>query len=97
MVSLYSVLFNDDEFDEEGALTFHWDPIFWGMGPETFKYTRSSLQQTILDEMERENWIGVCCEPNNVFVVCNQFPVRSVSSTCSRRKTNISAAYCYTL
>jgi hypothetical protein len=25
--------------------------------------------------MERENWLGVCCEPNSIFVICNQFPV----------------------
>ncbi|MCJ1237821.1 hypothetical protein MMC14_005808 [Varicellaria rhodocarpa] len=28
MVSLYSMLFNDDKYDQAGALTFHWDPIF---------------------------------------------------------------------
>lgn len=76
MVSLYSMLFNDDTYDASDALVFHWDPIFWGLGPETFKYSRSTLQQAIIDEMERENWLGVCCEPNNIFVVCNQFPVR---------------------
>lgn len=75
MVSLYSMLFNDDSYDAPDALVFKWDPIFWGMGPETFKYSRSSLQQAILDEMERENWLGVCCEPNNIFVACNQFPI----------------------
>jgi hypothetical protein len=25
--------------------------------------------------MEKNKWMGVCCEPNVVFVVCNQFPV----------------------
>jgi hypothetical protein len=25
--------------------------------------------------MEHEKWLGVCCEPNSIFVVCNQFPV----------------------
>ena len=75
MVSLYSMLFNDDSYDKPGALTFTFDPIFWGMGPEKFEYSRSSLQQCILDEMEREKWLGVCCEPNNIFIVCNQFPV----------------------
>lgn len=49
--------------------------IFWGLGPESFKYSRSKIQQVILDQMEKNNWVGVCCEPNVVFVVCNQFPV----------------------
>jgi len=25
--------------------------------------------------MEQNGWLGVCCEPNVVFVVCNQFPL----------------------
>lgn len=75
MVSLYAMLFNDDKFDKENGIEFHWNPIFWGMGPEKFSYTRQSLQAAILEGMEKENWMGVCCEPNSIFVVCNQFPV----------------------
>ena len=69
------MLFDDDKYDQEGALTFNWDPVFYGMGPEKFAYSRSSLQQAIVNEMERNGWMGVCCEPNMVFVACNQFPV----------------------
>lgn len=75
MVSLYTMLFNDDKYNQEGALTFNWSPIFWGMGSEKFSSTRESLQKAILAEMEREKWLGVCCEPNCIFIVCNQFPV----------------------
>jgi hypothetical protein len=62
------MLFNDDKYDAPNALVFDWNPIFWGMGPERFSYNRTTLQEAILKEMERENWIGVCCEPNCVFV-----------------------------
>ena len=58
MVTLYSVLFNDDCYDEPGALTFVFDPIFWGMGPEKFEYDTTKLQQVILDQMERSGWLG---------------------------------------
>lgn len=75
MVSLYSILFNDDRYDKEDSLVFDWNPIFWGMGPERFCYDRKSLQKAILSEMELEGWLGVCCEPNSIFLVCNQFPV----------------------
>ena len=75
MVSLYTMLFADDEFDQKDSILFDWNPLFWGMGPEKFGYTRLSLQEAILKEMEREGWIGVCCEPNLIFVICNQFPV----------------------
>lgn len=79
MVSLFSMLFNDDEFDRPNSLAFHWDPIFFGMGPESFMYNRSQLQQAILAQMEDGGWMGVCCEPNMVFIVCNQFPVGNSS------------------
>ncbi|KAF4536480.1 uncharacterized protein LTHEOB_2241 [Lasiodiplodia theobromae] len=59
MVSLHAMLFDDDKYDEPGALEFVWDPIFWGFGPEKFAYSRSTLQQAILAEMEREKWKGI--------------------------------------
>lgn len=75
MTSLYGMLFDDDEFEKEDSIVFRWDPIFWGLGAEDFKYSNRTLEKTILDDMERNGWVGVCCEPNVVFVVCNQFPV----------------------
>lgn len=75
LVSLYTMLFAMDTFDKDDSLVFNWDPMFWGI-PEKFSYTRATLQTAILKEMERGNWMGVCCEPNLVFIVCNQFPVR---------------------
>jgi len=78
MVSLYSMLFNDDSFDQPGSIVFNWNPLFFGMGPENFSYTRSTLQDAIIKEMKREKWMGVCCEPNMIFIICNQFPVRCV-------------------
>lgn len=79
MISLYTMLFADEKFDKEGSIVFDWNPMFWGMGPEKFTYTRLPLQDAIIKEMERENWLGVCCEPNLIFVICNQFPVRTSS------------------
>lgn len=77
MTSLYAMLFDDSEFEKKGSIIFDWNPLFWGLGQEQFTYDNRSLQQVILAEMERNGWIGVCCEPNAVFVVCNQFPVRN--------------------
>lgn len=80
MVSLYSMLFADDRYDQEDSIVFDWSPMWWGMGPERFSYTRMKLQETIHKQMEQNGWIGACCEPNMVFIVCNQFPV----SFCSK-------------
>lgn len=75
MTSLYGMLFDEDEFEKDGSIRFVWDPLFWGMGDEVFEYSNRSLQKVIVDQMEQNEWVGVCCEPNAVFVVCNQFPV----------------------
>lgn len=79
MTSLYGMLFDDDEFEQEGSLTFRWDPLFWGLGRQDFSYDNRSLQKVIFQQMEENEWVGVCCEPNAVFVVCNQFPVGIIS------------------
>ncbi|KAJ6541708.1 hypothetical protein B0H19DRAFT_322123 [Mycena capillaripes] len=89
MLALHGMLFDDDKYDAPDALVFEWKPIFWGMGPERFSYTRTTLQETILKEMERENYMGVCCEPNCVFVVCNQFPLVAMRYNDIRNGTNI--------
>jgi hypothetical protein len=75
MTSLYAMLFDDDEFEQEGSIVFNWNPLFWGLGSEKFVYDNRSLARVIVRQMEENDWVGVCCEPNAVFVVCNQFPV----------------------
>lgn len=88
MVSLHAMLFNTDKYDKDGALTFNWNPMFFGLGPETFSYNRTSLQQAIVDEFERTGWLGVCCEPNCVFIICNQFPLIAMRYNDTRNGTN---------
>ncbi|KAF2853753.1 hypothetical protein T440DRAFT_552383 [Plenodomus tracheiphilus IPT5] len=69
MMSLYAMLFDNDEFEKPGSIKFTWDPLFWGMGTEVFEYDNRSLQDVILKGVEGNGWLGVCCEPNLVFVV----------------------------
>ena len=88
MTSLYAMLFDDDEFEKPESLVFNWNPIFFGFGPEIFTYDNRSLQKAVTDEMERNGWVGVCCEPNLVFVVCNQFPVCSLNRLACFHLTN---------
>lgn len=95
MTSLYGMLFDDDEFEKDDSLVFRWDPMFFGFGPESFKYSNRSLQKVILAEMEQTGWVGVCCEPNVVFIVCNQFPVCRIHSCYyAIRHANIILAHC---
>lgn len=44
-----------------------------GAGRQSWKYSIPTLKQTILTDMEKNQWVGVCCEPNTVFIVCNMF------------------------
>ncbi|KAI9729547.1 MAG: hypothetical protein M1834_006743 [Cirrosporium novae-zelandiae] len=88
MTSLYAMLFDEGEFEQEGSIVFNWNPIFWGMGPEAFRYDNRSLQGAIIAEMERNGWVGVCCEPNMVFVVCSQFPIIAMRYNDVRDGTN---------
>ncbi|KAE8372852.1 hypothetical protein BDV26DRAFT_82392 [Aspergillus bertholletiae] len=89
MTSLYAMLFDDDEFEQPGSLSFDWDPLLWGMGPQRFEYDNGMLQQVILTEMEKTGWVGVCCEPNWVFIVCNQFPIIAMRYNDVRHGTNV--------
>jgi hypothetical protein len=88
MTSLYAMLFDEDEFEKAGSLTFSWNPLFWGLGHEDFMYDNRSLQNVIFKQMEENDWVGVCCEPNAVFVVCNQFPIIAMRYNDSRDGTN---------
>ncbi|KAL7924357.1 hypothetical protein ACQKWADRAFT_319456 [Trichoderma austrokoningii] len=90
MTSLYGMLFDDDEFERRGSLSFVWDPLSFGFGPERLRYDNRSLQAAILREMEKNCWIGVCCEPNLVFVVCNQFPIIAMRYNDARDGTDVS-------
>jgi hypothetical protein len=42
------MLFYDDRFDLDGVPTFHWDPVFFGFGPDKFFFF--SIQFIVLKE-----------------------------------------------
>ncbi|WP_374469656.1 hypothetical protein [Phenylobacterium sp.] len=75
MIGMYSALFGDDRYTRPGALTFHYSPLYYGLGPETFAYDAHKLNETIYWQMVENGWLGVACEPNCIFLVCNQFPM----------------------
>lgn len=75
MVGLYEMFYRDGRFDAPGSLTFQFRPVFRGMGPEDFPYDHGRLARTIFAEFERNDFMGCECEPNGIFVYCNQFPI----------------------
>jgi hypothetical protein len=75
MVSLYEMLYRDGYFSEPGSLTFECRPPFRGLGPQDFEYDFHSLARVIADQFKSSHGLGCECEPNGVFVYCNQFPL----------------------
>ncbi len=75
MVGMHTKLFADDKYLQPDSLTLKFEPVFRGLsGPQHFKYDFASLTKVIYDQMVKNDWLGLECEPNAVFVICNQLP-----------------------
>jgi hypothetical protein len=72
MALLYNYLFNDDRYAKPGALTFQFWSYFWGGQPKRFEYDQNSLNGHIYWQMVESGYLGVACEPNCIFQICNQ-------------------------
>jgi len=72
MALLYNYLFNDDRYAKPGALTFQFWSYFWGGQPKRFEYDQNSLNDHIYWQMVESGYLGVACEPNCIFQICNQ-------------------------
>lgn len=75
MVSLYEMLYRDGYYSTPGSLTFECRPPFRGLGPQDFEYDFHSLAKVIAEQFASSHGLGCECEPNGVFVYCNQFPL----------------------
>ena len=72
MVLLYNYLFADDRYAQPEALAFeHWS-YFWGGEAKRFTYDQNSLNEHIYWQMVESGFLGVACEPNCTFQICNQ-------------------------
>jgi hypothetical protein len=72
MALLYNYLFDDDRYAQPDALAFeHWS-YFWGGEPKKFAYDQNSLNEHIYWQMVESGYLGVACEPNCTFQICNQ-------------------------
>ncbi|MFI6367723.1 hypothetical protein ACIBG0_33815 [Nocardia sp. NPDC050630] len=69
---MYHHLFGDDRYARPGALTFDYWSFFWGGEPKRFEYDENSLNDHIYWQMVESGYLGVACEPNCIFQICNQ-------------------------
>lgn len=75
MTLLYHYLFRDPKYAQPEALTFAIDPIYWGGGGKHFIYDENSLNDHLYWAMVERGFLGIACEPNCVFQICNQPPI----------------------
>ncbi|GAY07388.1 hypothetical protein [Pseudonocardia sp. N23] len=70
--AMHDAMFDSDHYAEPGSLTFrHWS-FFWGGEEKRFAYDRESLTEHLYWLMVETGYLGVACEPNCVFQICNQ-------------------------
>jgi hypothetical protein len=72
MALMYNYLFNDNRYAQPGALTFRYWSYFWGGEEKRFVYDQKSLNDHIYWQMVESGFLGVACEPNCTFQICNQ-------------------------
>ena len=72
MALLYHYLFRDDKFAQPNALTFELNTRFWHEGGFRFPYDERTLNEVIYWQMAEQGFLGVACEPNCIFQICNQ-------------------------
>ena len=72
MALMYDYLFDDHRYARPGSLTFRYWSYFWGGGEKRFEYDQKSLNDHIYWQMVESGFLGIACEPNCVFQICNQ-------------------------
>lgn len=75
MVATHAMLYDSDRYARPGALTFVHNPVGRGLGPEEFRYDAARLAGVLRDQFEANGYAGIECEPNAIFVECNQHPI----------------------
>jgi hypothetical protein len=72
LVAMYHYLFADDRYAHPGAISFEFWSFFWGGESRRFVYDEHSLNEHLYWQMAESGFIGVACEPNCSFQICNQ-------------------------
>ena len=70
--AMYNVLFDDDRYAQPGALSLQYNSFLWGGGLKRFEYDQNSLTSLIYWKMVESGFMGIACEPNCVFQICQQ-------------------------
>lgn len=74
VAALYGLLFDDAKYDKMGSIRFDGFQSF-GFGKSAVEYSLITLNDHFYWQMVENGYMGVACQPNEVFVTCNQFPL----------------------
>lgn len=91
MLGLHATLLNDDSYEKPDSVVFDWDVPFSG-GPAKFKYSLHKLNEQIHWQLVESGFLGVPCEPNCVFLVCNQYALIALRLRDIREGTKVATA-----
>lgn len=93
MAGYHSMLFNSDKYERPGSLRFERNLVSGGLTgkDEVYEYDLGSLTQNIFTQMKEFEWVGVPCEPNCIFPICNQFPIIGMRYYDHRHGTDFAA------
>ncbi|WP_131805020.1 hypothetical protein [Mycobacteroides abscessus] len=72
MALMYHYLFRDGKYAEEGALTFTARDLGSSFYPRSFSYDEKTLNNHLYWLMVERGFLGIACEPNCIYQVCNQ-------------------------
>jgi TM2 domain-containing membrane protein YozV len=72
MIGLYELLFNDHKYDAPGSIRFVWDQ------DTVFEYDHESLVERLYIQMRDNPYHSIACEPQQVFVMCNDHAALSL-------------------
>lgn len=74
MALLYHHLFDDDRYSAKNALSLTLKPLYWG-SEQQFECDETALSERIYWSMVERGYLGIACEPNCIFQICNQVPI----------------------
>jgi Linalool dehydratase/isomerase len=74
MALLYHHMFDDDRYARPGALSLQLQPLYWGEHLH-FDFDEKSINEHLYWNMVERGYLGIACEPNCVFQICNQIPI----------------------
>lgn len=87
MAGMYDVLFNEDRYEQPKSLTMARNDMW--KGREAFEYDLGKLNEVIYRQMKESGWLGIPCEPNMVFIICNQLPLLGLRFHDIRKGTSL--------